>query len=195
MEKQTDILACLGAVVEKNTTAYQTDFEYDKAMLKEAASQPKAEDRTFYFMSRPHGTWCFKEREIFMRDSEANLTWLYYGDTPKGILTFRVHVTGFDKAGKKLLGDIQPFNYAAQVERLKKAAMPIHEITGVYADGTPFVAPRGEYNRHELAEHGGVKEKHFHPENEDELQVRIMQEHHNQTHPNRQAPKRKSPSR
>ena len=55
---KTDILQTLKAVLLENTASYQTDFEYDIATLQEAAKEPKIEDRTYYWLSRPCGTWC-----------------------------------------------------------------------------------------------------------------------------------------
>ena len=37
---KTDILSKLRAVLLENTTAYQSDFEYDVAVLLKAAKQP-----------------------------------------------------------------------------------------------------------------------------------------------------------
>lgn len=182
MEKATDILAYLGVVLAENTQQYQSDFEYDKKMLREAALKPKAEDRTFYWMSRPGGTWCFKERDVFIRDTEPNITWRYYESESNNIRAFRVLVSGIDENGK-LIGDIQPFHYLSQVQRVNRSALPLHQVTGFYEDGTPFVAPKGNFNLSELHEHGGIHEKHYEPENELELANTIAWEHRAQERP------------
>ena len=62
MEKQTDILAFLGRVVQENTHAYRSDCVYDAATLTKAIWETNMEARVFYWMSRPAGTWCVKER-------------------------------------------------------------------------------------------------------------------------------------
>ena len=176
MERTNDVLAYLGAVVRKNTKHYQSDFEYDKATLFKAATRSKPSDRTFYWMSRDCGTWCFLERDVFLRESDPNITWLYH-ENEKGILTFRVYITGTDESGEKLTGEIQPFPYAEQVQRVKRSALPILQITGIYEDGTPFVAPHGKTNLSEIYQHGGIKESHYVPENETELSDLLMWEH------------------
>ena len=63
---KTDILHTLQAVLLENTTSYQSDFEFDVTTLLEAAKEPKTEDRTYYWLSRPCGTWCLKERDVFL---------------------------------------------------------------------------------------------------------------------------------
>ena len=181
MERATDILAYLGAVVAKNTQHYQSDFEYDKKMFREAADKADAADRTFYWMSRACGTWCFNERDVFMRDSRQNITWLDHEDE-KSILTYRVLVTGTDESGN-LIGDIQPFNYYEQVKRIKRSALPIHQVTGTYDDGMPFAVSFEDYNRGETLKHGFLSEIRYEPENEQELSNAIAWEHRAQERP------------
>lgn len=187
MERTNDVLAYLGAIVQKNTAHYQSDFEHDKERLREAASKPDISDRTFYWMSRNSGTWCFRERDVFMRDSDQNIAWQHY-ESEKNILTFRILITGLD--GEKLTGEIQPFDYAEQIQRLKQSALPIRQVTGVYGDGTPFAAPHGNYNTTEN-EHNGIKEMRYEPENEQELANVIAWEHRAQDHPPKRPRNRK----
>ena len=180
MERTNDVLAYLGAIVRRNTAHYQSDFEYDKERLREAANKPDISDRTFYWMSRDSGTWCFKERDVFMRDSQQNITWTYYEGEEK-ILAFRVLITGLD--GDKLIGEIQPLNYAEQVQRVKRSALPIRQVTGVYNDGTAFTAPRGKFNPAEVQQHKGIREMRYEPENERDLSDVIVWEHRAQDTP------------
>lgn len=179
MEKTNDVLAYLEAILRRNTAHYQSGFDYDRQMLRGAANKAKESERTFYWMSRDCGTWCFQERDVFLRDSEPNITWLSYEDV-SGILTFRVLITGLDESGEKLTGIIQPFPYAEQVQRVKRAALPIHRITGVYGDGTPFVTQGRKYDPTEMHEHKGIREKRYEPENEQELSNLILWEHREQ---------------
>lgn len=192
MERTNDVLSYLGAIVQQNTEIYQSDFESDKKLLREAASKPSISDRTFYWMSRDCGTWCFKERDVFMRDSDQNITWQNY-EGESGILAFRVLITGLD--GDKLTGEIQPFNYAEQVQRVKRSALPIKQVTGVYEDGTPFVTLHKKYNTSEMTKHGGIKEIRYEPENELELSDLISWEHRAQDLPAKRPRQRKPAAR
>ena len=90
MEKQTDILAFLGQVVQENTNAYRSDFVYDTATLTKAIWETGMEDRIFYWMSRPAGTWCVKEREVFLRGTSAHSIWTHYADAPERIRAYRI---------------------------------------------------------------------------------------------------------
>ena len=52
MEKTNDVLAYLEAILRRNTAHYQSDFDYDRQMLRGAANKAKESERTFYWMSR-----------------------------------------------------------------------------------------------------------------------------------------------
>ena len=75
---KTDILHTLQAVLLENTTSYQSDFEFDVTTLLEAVNKPKKKDRTFYWLSHPCGTWCLKEKEVFLKGSGAYNIWTHY---------------------------------------------------------------------------------------------------------------------
>ena len=166
----------------ENTTAYQSDFEYDVAVLLKAAKQPKIEDRTYYWLCRPCGTWCLKEKEVFLIESGAYNIWTHYEAEHEGFKAFRVVVEELD--GEKLLGKVIPFDYAESVPRIKRAALPYVFISGEYGDGTTF--PQMTYAEYESSEHilvklkhGGLKSCQLYPAEEDEaeLKLRIAQEH------------------
>ena len=85
---------------------YRSDFQYDVRMLTQAAQEKDMKDRVFYWMSRPNGTWCVKEREVFLQGSGAHSIWTYYADQPEGIRAYRVTITGME--GKKVMGILVP---------------------------------------------------------------------------------------
>lgn len=66
MEK-TDLAAFLSEIVSENTKRYAEDLQYDIRRLFHAAKKPNMEDKSFYWMSRPNGTWCVKERNVFLQ--------------------------------------------------------------------------------------------------------------------------------
>ena len=180
----TDILRTLSKVLSENTTSYQSDFEFDVTTLLEAAQKPKIEDRTYYWLSRPCGTWCLMEREVFLKGSAAYNIWTHYESEHNGFRAFRVVIE--EKNDQGLMGKVIPFDYGESVQRIKKAALPYVYISGEYGDGTTF--PKMTYAEYESDErlriklqHGGLKNCVLYPENEDELKLRIAQEHSLQT--------------
>lgn len=180
---KADILRTLQAVLLENTTSFQSDFEFDVTTLLEAAKGQKIEDRTYYWLSRPCGTWCLKENEVFLKGSAAYNIWTHYESEHSGFRAFRVVVE--EKSGNALLGQVIPFDYGESVKRIKRAALPIMYITGEYGDGTAFSMSYADYDSderlHAAIQHGGVKICQVFPESREELKLRIAQEHRLQT--------------
>lgn len=130
MEKETNyqenILAFLAQIVQKNTRTYPEDFDLDAKKLWDSAQDPNMENRAFYWMSRPHGTWCVREREVFLDDTNANCIWTHYAAYPDGILAYRIVVEGIRDG--KLAGKVIPIDYAKQVRRVMRSVLPVATI-------------------------------------------------------------------
>lgn len=198
MERTNDVISALGAVVEKNTVAYKEDFGYDIETLRSAAKEPKIEDRTFYWVSRPHGTWCVKEREVFLRGTTAHNIWTHYETGNKDFKAYRVVITG-EKDGK-LLGELHPINYADQIRRVMAGALSVHHVSGVYADGESFCFLCSEMMQNSetkmaIERHGGIEKLRYEPENEQELADLIEREHRTQDLAAKRPRQRKAPSK
>ena len=78
MEKKADIIPFLEGIVEENTRSYQSDLKLDERILQAAMLEVRQENRTFLWMSRPCGTRCLLEREVFLRETSAHITWTHY---------------------------------------------------------------------------------------------------------------------
>ncbi len=135
-----DLLDSLEKIMKKNTQSYQGDFDYDRKDLEEAAT--KAEElplveRTYLWMSRLCGTWCLKERRVFLEPTGAHHIWTYYGDgRSERILAYCVEVTGID--GGKVIGNLYPLDYREHVELVKRRSVPADCIRVVYEKGEYF---------------------------------------------------------
>ena len=182
MGNRIDVLAFLAQVVEENTTGYRSDFQYDVRMLTQAAQEKDMKDRVFYWMSRPNGTWCVKEREVFLQGSGAHSIWTYYADQPEGIRAYRVTITGME--GKKVMGILVPLDYKTQVRRVQEQAIPATAITLQYESGHTVTIPydgRQSTIPTTRPGHGGIHTAQYEPDSEAELVRIIMMEHCHQT--------------
>lgn len=158
MEKKIDLLDFLSRVVLENTRAYQSDFEQDVKTLVQAAEESNMENRVFYWMSRPCGTWCVREREVFLQDSEAYHIWTHYEAMPEGIRAYRVVVTG--RQDGRIIGDVFPLHYREQVQRVIRSALPIATVEAAYPNG--YIA-RMDFDEWEQC-HGRLYERYGRPE-------------------------------
>lgn len=125
--ENVDVEACLRSIMERNTKHYQSDFEYDKEAFFKAARSDNREDKTLYWLSRESGTWCFKERDVFIRDSEAFHTWQYYKDSSDTILAYTVEITGMENG--KAMGTLYTQDYRAMAEHIERAALNAATVT------------------------------------------------------------------
>ena len=175
MGKRTDILEFMAKIVDENTHAYKDDLQYDiKTIIKSAQVK---ENTAFYWMSRPHGTWLVRERDVFLRGSEANSIWTHYGSSPEGILTYRF--SHLEYVSGSVIGDAAQLDYTQQVRRIEKAALPIAAVELVFSNSISFKIPyyEFEYHRTSMYEQYGKPERvRYLPENEYELAFRIALE-------------------
>lgn len=114
MEK-TDLAAFLSEIVSENTKHYAEDLQYDIRRLFHAAKKPNMEDKSFYWMSRPNGTWCVKERNVFLQGSSEHSIWMYYGYESEQIRAYRIVVTRHSARRHSGRGKVYPLDYAGQL--------------------------------------------------------------------------------
>jgi hypothetical protein len=179
-----DIVAALGAVVELNTANYKSDFKYDIEMFKEAARNPDGENNRFLWLSRPSGTYCHLERDVYVKDTAAFNYWngcatILGKDTPfdkvivnERVLSFAVNITGIENG--KIKGDLYELNYPDHVRQLHRVALPLHTVTVKHEDGTTLTLPHKEYDgkRERLYhQHGKVIDYKSNPQDPDALRI------------------------
>lgn len=182
MGNAVDLIPFLARVMEGNTRPYRSDFSYDVEQLTKAVQEPNMEERVFYWMSRPAGTWCVKEREVFLRGTSAHTIWTYYADQPEEIKAYRVTVMGREDG--RIMGSMVPLDYREQVRRVQSQALPAVTLTIQYESGhtvtLPYLEPPKKIAT-ALPGHGGIRRIRYAPENEAELARVIMEEHRWQT--------------
>ena len=93
--EDVDVFASLEAIMKQNTGFYQSDFDIDRQIIAEKAASPNKEDKTLLWLSRPSGTYCFRERDVFIKDTAPNNTWRFYKEQTRDlILAYAVELTG-----------------------------------------------------------------------------------------------------
>ena len=95
--ENVDLFASLNAVMKQNTGFYQSDLEIDKEIIAKAAASPRKEDKTLLWFCRPSGTHCFRERDVFLKDTAAHNTWRFHKEqTRDRILAYAVELIGIE---------------------------------------------------------------------------------------------------
>ena len=177
MQKEIDLLSFLSRVTEKITKHYRSDFLYDSRKLQEAAQAAAPEERRFFWMSRPSGTWCVLEREVFIRGSSAHNIWTYYADEPEGIVAYRVNV--IEEKDGIVVGTVHPLNYREQVRRVLTHAIPATLVTLRYESGLTVTVPFADYPRNLpiiRPQNGGIQSVRFEVQDEAALEAALSVE-------------------
>lgn len=141
--EDVDVIASLEAIMKQNTAFYQSDFDIDKRILREAAARPDAEDKRLLWFSRPSGTCCVRERDVFLKDTRQHNTWRFYGEqTSDKILAYAVELTGTERG--KLKGNLYELDYPQHFREVVGKSIPADNYTLLYEHGERHI-PAGQY--------------------------------------------------
>lgn len=131
-----NILKALKGIVDRNTKSYTNDFDIDMQMISEDAQLSDADGKTRYFlwMSRNHGTWCFRDYKVMIRESAGYSTWMYYNDVDDDkVIACLVAVKGTAKNGE-VMGGLYPLDYEKHCDYIKRHAIDISEFVALPED-------------------------------------------------------------
>lgn len=146
--ENVDVLAALEQLMRQNTAFYRNDFEIDKEIIGRAAASDKAEDKTLLWMSRPSGTHCFRESDVYLQGTAQHNTWKFYGEqTRDRVLAYAVELTG--KVRGVIRGNLYELDYPQHFRHVAAEAVQADNIilhyekgdreqpAGLYFDGRP----------------------------------------------------------
>lgn len=178
--KSSGLLSTMEAIMKHNTKYYQSDFEIDKKILKEAAESAVKADKTLLWLSRTHGTHCFKERDVFLKNSCAYHTWLYYAhQSHEHVLAYAVEITGGSDG--KLAGSLYHLDYEMHCRHVIETAIPVDHVKIIYEHGCRIVPAGQHISVHTDSQMGKVVHLEEYPKDLDVLE-RILQEERAKRH-------------
>lgn len=133
--ENVDVIAALSEIMRQNTAFYQSDFDIDKGIIQRAAASDQAVDKTLLWMSRPSGTYCFRERDVFLKDTRQHNTWRFYGEqTRDKILAYAVELT--DTKDDTIRGNLYELDYQQHFRHVIDAALPMSVSRLFYEHGS-----------------------------------------------------------
>ena len=113
--ENVDLFASLEAIMKQNTGFYQSDLDIDKEIIAKAAASPNREDKTLLWFCRPSGTHCFRERDVFLKDTAPHNTWRFYMEqTSDRVLAYAIELTGTERG--KIKGNLYELDYAKHLQ-------------------------------------------------------------------------------
>lgn len=124
-----NVIETLRKIMLHNTEHYQSDFEYDIARLKKATEDSRG-SRCFLWLSCGFGTWCFEERDVYIRNTHAFNTWNYYNHSSENVKAFAVEIEGVQN--KIVLGHVFELDYKRHVEEVEKISLNAQTVEVVF---------------------------------------------------------------
>ncbi len=121
------------------------------------------------------GTECFRERDVYLKESQASHTWAFHATTGTTFLAYAVEITGLRDG--KVMGNLYELDYRQHAAKLGQQALPIQEVSLKFEDGTETRCSYEQYDHGiygMVAEHGKVVSRHYEPESEDALRVCLL---------------------
>ena len=129
--EDVDVFASLDAIMKQNTGFYQSDFDIDREIIAKTAASASKEDKTLLWFCRPSGTHCFRERDVFLKDTAPHNTWRFYMEqTSDRILAYAIELTG--KEHGKIKGNLYELDYSRHYERVKEKGLPADTVKLIY---------------------------------------------------------------
>ncbi len=132
--ENVDIIKSLTAIMKTNTKHYQSDFDIDIETLTKAVKKHGPRDKRYIWLSRPEGTWCLRERDIFIRGTwEYNTLCFYAEQTRDRILVYAVELTGMEKS--RVVGNIYELDYQKLYEHVMEVSVKRGDVRLIYENG------------------------------------------------------------
>ncbi len=172
-----DLLAAADSIVEAHTQFYKSDFDIDKKALTNATITPIQQDKTFIWLCRTMGTWCLRERDVFLTDTSEHNTLCYYQEqSHEPILAYAVEVKYM--AMGSVIGNLYAMNYDKLYDHVKAVSIRSASVLMRYECGE-IVKPVSQFNICPDYDFGELKDYEFFPEDEDALRTLLRNEKRN----------------
>ncbi len=133
--ENVDVLDALQRIMQQNTAYYRNDFDIDKQILTRAAQSSRPEDKAYLWMSRPAGTHCLRERDVFLKDTREHNTFRFYAEqTRDKVLAYAVVLT--DIVDGKLMGNLYELDYREKAQQAQRDSVRSDTYELIYENGT-----------------------------------------------------------
>ena len=94
------------------------------------AAEDSRGSRNFLWLSRGCGTWCFEERDVYIRNTHAFNTWDYYNHSSENVKAFAVEIE--ELQGKNIVGHVFELDYRAHIEDVRKNCFNAQSVETVF---------------------------------------------------------------
>ncbi len=175
--ENVDIVDSLRRIMDTNTRYYKKDFAYDVKLIQNAAKKEHSKDKRLLFMSRPHGTYCLRETELFKKGTAEYNVWQYYGEqTSDKILAYAVKITEIE--GGRIKGNLYELDYQQHYKHVQETAVQSDMQTLHYKHGDVDISVDKHFSAEPHPEYGDFVYTEIKPNDLTELKCVLEGEHH-----------------
>lgn len=175
--ENVDIVDSLRRIMDTNTRYYKKDFAYDVKLIQDAANKEHSKDKRLLFMSRPHGTYCLRETELFKKGAAEYNVWKYYGEqTNDKILAYAVKITGIEDG--RIKGNLYELDYQQHYKHVRETAVQSDMQTLHYKRGDVDIPANKQFTAEPHPEYGDFLYAEIKPNDLTELKCVLEGEHH-----------------
>lgn len=173
--ENVDVFASLEAIMKQNTGFFQSDLEIDKQIIAKAAASSNRDDKTLLWLCRPSGTHCFRERDVFLKDTAPHNTWRFHKEqTRDRILAYAVTLTGTENG--KIKGNLYELDYAQHYERVKAKELPADKNILIYEYGRIEQPAKEWFNGDDNPQYGKFERFEAQPNDPEALRYLLQEE-------------------
>ena len=180
-----DVFQAAGVAQKYNCSLVRLDYQQEQGlvsslplgikMLREAARSDQPEDKLLLWLSRPSGTFCFRERDVLLKDTQAYNTWKFCGEqTHDRILAYAVELTG--AANGTVQGNLYELDYQQHFQHIRDAALPVGANRLIYESGMREIGPKEHFDSRSDKYFGEFVRYEMQPRDPELLQAAIRQE-------------------
>ena len=127
------------------------------------------------WLSRPSGTFCFRERDVLLKDTQAYNTWKFCGEqTHDRILAYAVELTG--TANGTVQGNLYELDYQQHFQHIREVALPVGVNRLIYESGMREIGPKKHFDSRPDKYFGEFVRYEMQPRDPELLQAAIRQE-------------------
>ena len=124
---------------------------------------------------RPSGTHCFRERDVFLKDTAPHNTWRFYMEqTSDRVLAYAIELTGKERG--KIKGNLYELDYAKHYERVKEKELPADTVKLIYERGEREIPAGRFFNGNPDPQLGKFERFEALPDDPDALQSLLQEE-------------------
>lgn len=147
-----DLVEALRSIVKLKVDNYQSDIVYDILDLVNS----KVNDY-FCFMARESGTWLFEQKQVYIKDTQANITWKTYEN--RDVSTYAIEIT--HKEDNKILGNIYEIDYQKTLEDVKLNEKEIEKVEVTFNNDNKIIFDIDDFKNNKstiINNYGEIKE-------------------------------------